>query len=147
MVDELIEMAYGLAATHLNSLLPPRHAGECDIVGIFPCIPPLSMLRLLLQECMEWFWRAPDSLQRNRDPYPRLNLRILLGPLYRPPLRIADREKGLKMVGPGRFIRPRPSLVDCALFDNDVLPSDPIAQHLAKLRLVDRNTDEMDMST
>lgn len=107
---------------------------------------PLPTLRLLLRECMEWFWDSSDCLQPNWDPYPCLNLKTLLGPLYWRPPRVADREKGLKVVGIGRLLRPRKPLVDCRLFRNDVLLSYAVADHLAGLRLGDRGPERMDKS-
>lgn len=145
-VDVLIEIAYGLADAHLKSILPLSHDGERGAPSTPLRIPPLPMLQLLLRECMEWFWCSSDSVERNRDPYPRLNLKVLLGPLYRRPTRVADREKGLKMIGLGRFLRPRKPLVDCKFFDDDVLASDPVVDTLAKLHLADCGSVIMDTS-
>lgn len=139
MVDELIEMAYGLAASNLRSLRPNGNGSSGHR------IPPLSSLNLLLRECMEWFWKSTDSFQRNRDPYPHLGLRALLGPLYCRPPPLADREKGIKMIQ-GRALRPRRPLVNCRLFDGHSLPADPVFEPFAWLRLSDPITERMDMS-
>lgn len=141
-VDELIRIAHEIAAAQVDAMLLSRAHGTSPT----PCrVLPFAKLQDLLRECMEYFWWDGDSLLPNRDPYPLLNLRILLGPLYRRPRPDPDRRESIK-VARGRIIRTRRPIFDEeGLFEDDsLLPS--IVDPFAQLRLADPITDCMDMS-
>lgn len=145
MVDKLIALAYDLASTELQPLLACR---QCDPLKVSTTrIPPLPTLHLLLRECMEWFWTDGDSFHENTDPFPGFRLRKLLGPLYRSPRPMVDREKGIKFVR-GRRVKARlPTVDETSIFDDSLAMPEPLVEPLAKLQLTDISPDPERMGT